>query len=359
MAMGRPIWRATRMEVQRLLSDDVAILRDDKALRGKVFHPMSTVVMELPADIGDYTDFYSSMQHATNVGTMFRGKENALPVNWKHVPIAYHGRASSVVVSGTDIRRPRGQVISSSSSQPGSQSQPEFHACRNLDFELEMAAFIGPPTDFGEPVTTNEALDHIFGLVLMNDWSARDIQKWEYVPLGPFLGKNFGTTVSPWVVTLDALVPFLCPAPKQSPRPLDYLQEVERHTYDIHLEVSIRPTGIDRPSVVCRSNFRHMYWTLAQQVAHHTVNGCPLRPGDLLASGTISGDEDGSWGSLLELSWNGTKSVELSEGGGSRSFLADGDEVILTGFCQGDGHRVGFGTCSGRVVPALPFRLPS
>eukprot|EP00850_Spirogloea_muscicola_P008439 SM000045S16184 [mRNA] locus=s45:99299:102786:+ [translate_table: standard] len=357
MAMGRSAWREARATIQALLSADEPRVRDDADLRARALIPLDEVTMELPASIGDYTDFYSSREHATNVGILFRGKDNALPANWLHLPIGYHGRASSVVVSGTDIHRPRGQT-----TPPAGSSTPEFKPSAVLDFELEMALFVGPGTKLGQSVDVDKAGDHIFGLVLMNDWSARDLQKWEYVPLGPFLGKSFGTTVSPWVVTLEALEPFLCEAPCQDPEPLSYLKESSRQTYDINLEVAIKPAGGETASMICRSNFRHLYWTMRQQIAHHTINGCNLRPGDLLASGTISGPDEGSFGSMLELSWGGSKEIALASGGGTRKFLKDGDEVIITGYCQARSSRlhtkalggevtIGFGSCCGRVLP--------
>ncbi|CAI9086899.1 OLC1v1020825C2 [Oldenlandia corymbosa var. corymbosa] len=321
-------------------------LRDNATLRAKALVPMDKVQMLLPIAIGDYTDFFSSMYHARNCGIMFRGPENAINPNWFHLPIAYHGRASSIVISGTDIIRPRGQ------GHPSGNSPPYFGPSRKLDFELEMAAVVGPGNELGKPIDVNEAADHIFGVVLMNDWSARDIQAWEYVPLGPFLGKSFGTTISPWIVTLDALEPFSCEAPKQEPPSLPYLAEKTSRNYDINLEVSIRPAGQGDSHVVTKSNFKHLYWTITQQLAHHTINGCNLRPGDLLGTGTISGPEPDSLGCLLELSWNGTKSVTL--GGTSRKFLEDGDEVIFSGFCKGNGYIVGFGSCSGKILPSLP-----
>ncbi|KAI3928508.1 hypothetical protein MKW98_024109 [Papaver atlanticum] len=345
LAMGRPAWKEARSTIQKLLSADESTLRDNASLREKAILPMNKVQMLLPTVIGDYTDFFSSLHHAKNCGTIFRGPENPIVPQWFHLPIAYHGRASSIVVSGTDIIRPRGQ------GHPAPNSPPYFGPSRKLDFELEMAAVVGPGNKLGESVDVNDAADHIFGLVLMNDWSARDIQAWEYVPLGPFLGKSFGTTISPWIVTLDALEPFTCDAPKQEPRPLPYLSEKTSKNYDISLEVRIKPDGEKDSSVVTKSNFNHLYWTLTQQLAHHTINGCNLRPGDLLGTGTISGPEPESYGCLLELSWNGQ--IPLSLNGTTRKFLEDGDEVTITGFCKGNGFKVGFGTCSGKVVPAL------
>ncbi|XP_021895255.1 fumarylacetoacetase [Carica papaya] len=343
LAMGRPAWKEARATLQKLLSSDEPSLRDNADLRQRSLHPMNKVEMVLPVEVGDYTDFFSSMHHAKNCGTIFRGPQNPMPQNWFHLPIAYHGRASSIVISGTDIIRPRGQGF------PIGNSPPSFGPSMKLDFELEMAAIVGPGNKLGKPIDVNDAADHIFGLVLMNDWSARDIQAWEYVPLGPFLGKSFGTTISPWIVTLDALEPFACDAPKQDPHPLPYLAEKTSKNYDISLEVEIKPAGQDNSCVVTRSNFKNLYWTVTQQVAHHTINGCNLRPGDLLGTGTISGPEQESLGCLLELTWNGQNPLSLN--GATRKFLEDGDEVIFTGCCKGDGYNIGFGTCTGKVVP--------
>ncbi|XP_020637355.3 fumarylacetoacetase [Pogona vitticeps] len=347
MALGSEAWKEARMRLQQLLSAKEPTLRDNTELRKRAFIPQAAALMHLPADIGDYTDFYSSRQHATNVGVMFRGKENALMPNWLHLPVGYHGRASSVVVSGTPIPRPTGQM------RPDDTKPPVFGACKLLDFELEMAFFVGPGNKLGEPIPINEAHRHIFGMVLMNDWSARDIQKWEYVPLGPFLGKSFGTTISPWVVTMEALMPFALPNPIQDPKPLPYLCDDQPYTFDINLFVALKGDKMNKPATLCRSNFKYMYWTMKQQLVHHAVNGCNLRPGDLLASGTISGPDPENFGSMLELSWKGTKTVELGDGQ-TRKFLQDGDEVIITGYCQGNGYRVGFGECSGKVLPAKP-----
>lgn len=346
MALGRPAWREAREILTRLLRDDEPTLRDDEGLRSASLHRQAAVEMLLPAAIGDYTDFYSSREHATNVGTMFRGKDNALQPNWLWLPVGYHGRASSVVVSGADVRRPRGQL------RPDADRPPVEGPCRLLDFELEIGFLTGPGTELGTPVSVDRAEDHIFGLVLVNDWSARDIQKWEYVPLGPFLGKSFATTLSPWVVTMDALAPFRCPGPPQDPAPLPYLAQAGDRAYDIHLEVLLGTDGLDAPHRIATSNFRYMYWSVAQQLAHHTVNGCNIRPGDLMASGTISGPEPGEYGSMLELAWQGTRPVELPSGE-TRTFLADGDTVIMTGWSETDGIRIGFGQCRGTVLPAL------
>lgn len=346
LALGRNAWRDVRQRISELLSADVSTLRDDAALRERALVPISQVEMLLPVEIGDYTDFYSSREHATNVGAMLRGAENALMPNWLSLPVAYHGRASSVVVSGTDLRRPQGQ------SKPEKSPQPVFGPSRALDFELEMGFFVGPGNQLGEPIAASRADEHIFGMVLVNDWSARDIQKWEYVPLGPFLAKNFGTSISPWVVTLEALEPFRVPGPAQDPPPFPYLATSGNGNYDIHLECHLQTARLQEPYCISRSNSRHLYWNMAQQVAHHTVNGCNLCPGDLLATGTISGPTPDSRGSLLELAWGGTQPLSLPNGE-TRRFLEDGDTVTLTGWCQGDGYRVGFGEVTGTIVPAI------
>ncbi|KAI9485859.1 MAG: fumarylacetoacetase [Benjaminiella poitrasii] len=348
MALGRPVWRATRSAIQALLSKDDSQLRDNKQLLETALVPLDTVKMHLPAKIGDYTDFYCSREHATNVGIMFRGKDNALQPNWLHIPVGYHGRASSVVVSGTDIRRPAGQKLPSKDSK-----QPVFGPSTRLDIELEVGWFVGSGNKLGERIELKDAQDQIFGLVLVNDWSARDIQAWEYVPLGPFLGKSFGTTISPWIVTLDALEPFLVDGPDQSsPLPLPYLQESRPSAYDINLQVQIKPAEASHFETVTVSNLKYMYWSITQQLAHHTVNGCNLRPGDMGATGTISGPEKGSYGSLLEITWSGQEKIKFQDGV-ERVFLEDGDEVKITGFAMKDNYRIGFGQCAGKVLPCL------
>ncbi len=346
MALGRPAWTALRREVAALLGEGNQTLRDNAGLRSEALVSQSAVQMQLPAAIGDYTDFYSSKYHAENVGTMLRGAENALQPNWLHLPVAYHGRASSIVTSGTPIWRPCGQTFAEGADQP------KFGPSRALDYELEMGFFVGPGNALGEPIAMAEAENHIFGLALVNDWSARDIQKWEYQPLGPFLSKNFATTISPWIVTLDALEPFRVAEPVQDPRPLPYLQGQERSSFDIELEVTLQPCGANQDkNVICRSNFRHLYWSMAQQLVHHSISGCNLRPGDLLASGTISGPTPESRGCLLERTWRGAEPITLADGS-LRRFLEDGDRITLAGWCQGDGFRIGFGTAAGQVLPA-------
>jgi fumarylacetoacetase len=345
MALGKSVWAAVREQVHRLLRADVSALRDNPDLRTKVLHERDAVTLHRPVEVGDYTDFYSSEHHARNVGTMFRGPENALKPNWKHLPVGYHGRASSVILSGEDVRRPCGQT------RPDDDEPPVYGPTQLLDFELEVGFFTGPGNDREEPIPIDETPEHIFGFCLVNDWSARDIQGWEYEPLGPFLGKSFATTLSPWVVPMAALEPFRVAGPEQDPEPLDYLQQDGDWAFDVNLEVALQSDSMETPHTVCRSNFKHMYWTVCQQLAHHTVNGCNTRPGDLMASGTISGPTEDSYGSMLELSWRGQNPVELPSGE-TRAFLEDGDRVILRGHAQGDGYRVGFGTAEGTVLPA-------
>jgi fumarylacetoacetase len=346
LALGRPAWLTTREILRYLLSADTPTLRDDARLRERVFHAQKDVTMKLPARIGNYTDFYSSYHHAHNVGTMLRGPENALMPNWRWLPVAYHGRASSVVVSGTDVRRPSGQTKAPDAAVPA------FGPTKSLDYELEMAFLIGPGNSLGEQVSIDRATDHIFGLVLMNDWSARDIQAWEYQPLGPFLAKNFATSISPWVVTFEALERFRKPFPSQDPEPLPYLRAKNDFTLDIQLEAQLQTSSMDAPHVITRTNFQNLYWSISQQLAHHTVNGCNLEPGDLLASGTISGAGEESRGCMLELTWRGANPLKLPDGE-TRKWLEDGDRLTITGWCQGDGYRVGFGEVTGRILPAI------
>jgi len=349
MSRGRPIWRAVRQRVSELLRADTPTLRDDAELRARALIPQRDVQMRLPCRIGNYTDFYSSREHATNVGIMLRGPENALMPNWLHLPVAYHGRASSIVVSGTDIRRPLGQT------KADDAAAPTFGPSRSFDFELELGMLIGPGNALGTPITTANAADHVFGLVLVNDWSARDIQKWEYQPLGPFLAKNFATSISPWVVTLDALEPFRIAGPQQDPQPLPYLRCQGNWSYDIQLDVLLEYAKMATPQRISASNSKYLYWNLCQQIAHHTINGCNLEPGDLLASGTISGPTPDSLGSMLELAWKGTRPIALGNGE-TRVFLQDGDRVTMTGYCQAFGHRIGFGDVTGVVLPAIDWK---
>lgn len=344
IALGKPTWQAVRQRISELLVHNNCTLRDNHQHTSLALLNNTDVAMLLPVKVGDYTDFYSSMEHASNVGAMFRDPANALLPNWKHLPVAYHGRASSIVVSGTNFFRPKGQI------KPADSTSPVFSPTKQLDFELEMAFVIGKPTNLGESISTEEAEDHIFGMVLFNDWSARDMQAWEYVPLGPFLGKNFASSVSPWVVTLDALQPFRTKGPAQHPPVLPYLQYSGEKNYDIQLQVSMQPVkGTEK--VICNSNSRYLYWNIAQQLAHHTINGCNINVGDIYASGTISGPTPEEYGSLLELTWRGTKPLYLNDGS-ERKFLHDYDTVFLRGFAQKNGVRIGFGEVSGSILPA-------
>ena len=345
MSLGRTAWKQVRTILQTILSDDNPLLRDDINLRKLALVPMKDVVMCMPVEIGDYTDFYSSKEHATNVGIMFRGKDNALMPNWLHIPIAYHGRASSIVVSGTDVIRPKGQT------KPAGSEEPVFGLTKLLDFELEMGFFIGQGNPLGEPIPIDKTYDHIFGMVLVNDWSARDIQTWEYQPLGPFLAKNFATSISPWVVTMEALEPFKADGPNQEPAPMEYLQSKGNWAYNINLDVAVETPSLKEPFIISQTNFKYMYWNICQQLAHHTVNGCNTKTGDMMASGTISGPAKDSYGSMLELTWRGENPIKLPNGE-ERKFLHDGDTLTISGYCQGDGYRVGFGKVTGKILPS-------
>lgn len=340
IALGKAITNKVRLRVQEWLCDKNSPL----AQAPEALVAMADAQMHLPVRVGDYTDFYSSIEHATNVGKMFRDPENALLPNWRHIPVGYHGRASSIIPSGVSIRRPKGQVM------PKDASAPVYSASQRLDFELEMAFIIGKENNLGTPISTANAADHIFGMVLFNDWSARDIQKWEYVPLGPFLGKSFASSASPWVVTMEALAPFRVAGPEQNPEVLPYLQYEGEQNYDINLDVIIQ-TEDGTENIVSQSNFQYMYWNMLQQLAHHTVNGCNVRVGDMLASGTISGKNESSYGSMLEISWAGSKPLTMKDGS-MRKFINDGDTVIMRGHATKDGIRVGFGEVNTKVLPA-------
>lgn len=343
MALGK----ATTRDIRNQLSDALLEGSDYADRSDQFLHPMASTPLKMPVDVGDYTDFYSSIEHATNVGTMFRDPDNALLPNWRHLPVGYHGRASSIVVSGTPIHRPVGQT------KPDPDQPPVFGPCKLLDFELEMAFVLGKSTSLGNRISTAEAEDYIFGLTLFNDWSARDIQKWEYVPLGPFLAKSFASTITPWIVTLDALEPFRTDSPKQEPEVLSYLRYKGKQNFDLELSARLRAED-GATADLCQTNFKYMYWNMAQQLAHHSVNGCNFNVGDMCASGTISGKERSAFGSMLEISWKGTNPVQLSDGS-ERKFLADGDTLQMRGYGQGDGYRIGFGPCDGKVLPARPF----
>jgi len=353
MKNGKGAIRNLRNKLAELLDLTDSRLRNNDTDRAKILKSQSAVTMHLPVEVGDYTDFYSSIEHATNVGTMFRDPDNALLPNWKHIPVGYHGRSSSIIVSGQSIHRPNGQT------RPDDNHPPVFGPSRLLDFELEMAfvTFDGKP--LGETITTGEAEDYIFGMLIFNDWSARDIQKWEYVPLGPFLAKNFASCVSPWIVTLDALDAFRVKGEPQDPPVLPYLQYEGEKNIDIQLEVGILPEDAENKQggekIVSRSNYKYMYWNMNQQLAHHTINGCNIRCGDMLASGTISGKEPSSFGSMLEISWRGTKPVQMPDGS-ERKFINDGDTVIMRGHCQNNQVRIGFGEVRTKVLPAKKFQ---
>jgi len=339
ISKGKRKTSAVRRRIQELLTTDNTL-----EAHPDVFHAIEKVQVHMPLQIGDYTDFYSSLDHATNVGIMFRGKENALMPNWKHLPVGYHGRASSIIESGVDIHRPKGQY------KPKDVDKPIFGPSTRMDFELEMGFIIGKATKLGDSVKVNKAEDYIFGKVICNDWSARDIQGWEYVPLGPFLGKSFATSISPWVVTMDALEILRIDSPVQDVKVLPYLKQKGGHHFDINLKVSITPESSSE-TVVSESNFKHMYWSMAQQIAHHTVNGCNLNVGDMMASGTISGPTESSRGCMLELSWAGSQSVKMNDGS-ERKFLHDGDTVTMYAYGEKDGKRIGFGTVAAKLLPA-------
>lgn len=344
-ALGKKTISAVRNRVSELLTADNTELQSKADLLSRALILQRDAEMLLPVSVPNYTDFYSSEEHAFNVGSMFRDPKNALLPNWKHLPVGYHGRASSIVISGTPVRRPKGQI------KPAGSDIPVFAPSRKLDFELEMAFVTCRETKLGTSVSTAEAADCIAGFVLFNDWSARDIQQWEYVPLGPFLGKNFASTISPWIVTTDALEPFRADGPTQDPPVLPYLAFEGRNNFDVILEVFLQPEGSEM-TTVCRSNAKYLYWNVNQQLAHHTVNGCNIQVGDLYASGTISGPSAGSFGSMLELSWNGQKALSMPDGS-IRHFLEDGDTVIMRGHAENDGVRIGFGECKGKILPAL------
>lgn len=346
MALGPKVWTKTRARISELLRHDNPELRDNADLCKRALVPQNFADMHMPIAVQGFTDFYSSKEHATNVGIMFRGKDNALMPNWLSIPIGYNGRASTVVVSGTPIRRPRGQL------KPPTADMPSFGPCKRLDFELEMGVVIGQASAMGEMLTEKQAEEMIFGFTLLNDWSARDIQAWEYVPLGPFQAKAFGTSISPWIVTREALEPFRVNGPAQDPKPLPYLQQKGAHNYDLQLAVDLKTEKMKESAGICRTNFKYMYWSSVQQLVHHASSGCAMNVGDLLGSGTISGPEKSERGSMLELSWGGTEPLDLGNGV-QRSFLEDGDSLTMRGWCQGNGYRIGFGQVEGTILPSL------
>ena len=345
IADGRQTWRAVRNRIADIFDANNNSLRSNAAHKEVVLFRLDEIEMQLPVHIGDYTDFYASKEHATNVGTMFRGAENALMPNWLHLPVGYHGRSSTIIPSGIPVNRPQGQTL------PNGAENPVFGPSKLVDFELEMAFITTNANDIGEPIPIEDAESYIFGLVLFNDWSARDIQKWEYVPLGPFLSKNFASSISPWIVTLDALEPFRTSGPDQSPEPLPYLQFSGNRSFDIKLEAAIQPKDAQE-TVVTRSNFKYLYWNMAQQLAHHSVNGCRINAGDMMGSGTISGPDPSSYGSMLELSWRGEKPVVLNNDK-SRKFIEDYDTVIMRGYCENKGTRIGFGEVRSQLLPVF------
>lgn len=346
LALGKKKIRTVRTRISELLQHDNDELYSNGVAREIALIPKAEVQMLLPVRIPNYTDFYSSEEHATNVGSMFRDPKNALLPNWKHLPVGYHGRASSIVVSGTNIHRPKGQI------KTADKKLPEFSATQKLDFELEVAFITCGESKLGHSISVAQVDDYIVGFVLFNDWSARDIQQWEYVPLGPFLGKNFASTISPWIVTMDALEPFRVSGPPQDPKVLPYLAYEGKKNFDVLLEVLFQSDNSDQ-TILCRSNYKYLYWNINQQLAHHTVNGCNVQVGDLYASGTISGPSPGSYGSMLELSWNGQRPLTMPDGS-ERRFLEDGDTVIMRGYAEKDGVRIGFGECKGKILPAPP-----
>ena len=346
---GKKTWRLVRNRLAELFDETNPTLRDNKNHREVVIFKVEDIEMLLPVQIGDYTDFYSSKEHATNVGKMFRDPENALLPNWLHIPVGYHGRSSTIVPSGIPVHRPYGQTL------PNGETTPVFGPSRLVDFELETAFITTDANLMGEPIPVEEAEEHIVGMVLFNDWSARDIQKWEYVPLGPFLAKNFASSISPWIVTMDALEPFRVKGPEQSPEPLPYLQQKGAKAFDINLEVAIQPEN-EVETVVSRSNLKYMYWSMAQQLAHHTINGCRVNSGDMMGSGTISGPTEDSFGSMLELSWSGQKPLKMNDGS-ERKFINDNDTVIIRGYCQKDNLRIGFGEVSSKLLPAVELKF--
>lgn len=345
IADGRKTWRLVRNRIAEIFDSNNDVLKANKKNKETVLFRLDEIEMQLPVQIGDYTDFYSSMEHATNVGTMFRDPKNALLPNWLHIPVGYHGRSSSIIPSGIPVHRPQGQTL------PAGSDTPFFGPSKLVDFELEMAFITTDANDLGESIPIEESEDYIFGLVLLNDWSARDIQKWEYVPLGPFLAKSFASSISPWIVTLDALEPFRVKGPKPIKPQLPYLQYKGKKSFDINLEVAIQPKGA-KETVVSNSNFKYMYWNMAQQLAHHTSNGCPVNSGDMMGSGTISGSTPDSYGSMLELTWRGEKPLKMKDGT-ERKFINDNDTVIMRGYCEKDGTRIGFGEVKTQLLPVF------
>ncbi|MDT0688463.1 fumarylacetoacetase [Salegentibacter sp. F188] len=345
---GKKTWRLVRNRIADIFDAKNSELKDNQDHRKTVLFTLDEIEMQMPVQVGDYTDFYSSKEHATNVGSMFRDPENALLPNWLHIPVGYHGRSSSIIPSGIPVHRPKGQTM------PEGADAPIFGPSQKVDFELEMAFITTDANPLGEPIPVDEAEDYIFGMVVFNDWSARDIQKWEYAPLGPFLAKNFASSISPWIVTMDALEPFRTKSPEPEKELLSYLKYKGKKTFDINLEVALQPDNAEE-TVVSRSNFKNLYWNMSQQLAHHTVNGCPVNSGDMMASGTISGTEKDSYGSMLELTWSGKEPLKLKDGS-ERKFIEDNDTVIMRGYCQSEGRRIGFGEVKTKLLPVFEFK---
>ncbi len=340
---GKKTWRLVRNRIAEIFDEKNTKLKNNEDHRNRVLFTLDEIEMQMPVQVGDYTDFYSSKEHATNSGSMFRDPDNALLPNWLHIPVGYHGRSSSIIPSGIPVHRPQGQT------KPADSETPVFGPSQRVDFELEMAFITTDANHLGEPIPVDEAEDYIFGMVIFNDWSARDIQKWEYVPLGPFLAKNFASSISPWIVTMDALEPFRTESPKPEKELLPYLKYSGKKSFDINLEVSIQPEGGEEQQIT-KSNFKYLYWNMSQQLAHHTVNGCPVNSGDMMASGTISGASEDSFGSMLELTWSGSKPLKLKDGS-ERKFIEDNDTVIMRGHCQNGNYRIGFGEVSAKLLP--------
>lgn len=343
MELGKPIWSAVRNRLSNIFDINNDELKGNNDAKKACLYSIDDVEMMMPVEVGDYTDFYSSVEHATNIGTMFRDPNNALLPNWKHIPVGYHGRSSSIVVSGTDIHRPMGQT------KANDANIPSFGPAKLVDFELETAFITGKSSKLGEHITVEKTNDYIFGMVIFNDLSARDIQKWEYVPLGPFLSKSFGSVISPWIVTMEALQPFVTEGPVQNPPVLPYLKFKGKKNINIKLEVSLQPENSGE-TIISKSNFKYMYWNVNQQLAHQTVNGCNINVGDMYGSGTISGPTPDSYGSMLELSWQGTKPIKLVDGS-ERKFIQDNDTIIMRGYANNADYRIGFGECVTKILP--------
>lgn len=344
LELGRTVWRSVRSQISNFLNAENA---SNASYASEVLVLQADATMHLAMKIGDYTDFYSSLEHASNVGKIFRPNMEPLLPNWKHLPVGYHGRSNSIVISGTDFHRPNGQTMADGAEKPS------FGPSKRMDIELEMAFVIGKSTKLGDCVKTKDAWEHVYGLALFNDWSARDLQKWEYVPLGPFLGKNFASSIAPWIVSIDALEPFRVDGPSQDPEVLPYLQFSGKQNFDIALDVYLTPKD-GEASLISKSNHKYLYWNIPQQLAHHTVNGCPISAGDVYASGTISAPYPEGYGSMLELSWGGSKPIPISDGS-TRTFLLDYDKITITGYCEGKDYKIGFGEVTGTVLPAKPY----